>query len=157
METPSIAVIKTELNGLGKSELINICLRLARFKKENKELMAYLLFNQFQKQDFVNQVNEIVTESMQSVNKNSAYLAKKTVRKVLRLVNKFCRYAGDKEVEVQLYLHFCASFLQLPPATKRYPVLGKLYVLQVKKLEQTIEELHEDLQYDYLRQLKQLG
>ena len=44
MKAASISEIKTELKGLPPAQLTELCLRLARFKKENKELLTYLLF-----------------------------------------------------------------------------------------------------------------
>ena len=37
MEINSIATVRKELNQTEREELISICLRLARYKKENKE------------------------------------------------------------------------------------------------------------------------
>ena len=44
MKAASLKEVKTELNHKSHSELLAICLRLSRFKKENKELLNYLLF-----------------------------------------------------------------------------------------------------------------
>jgi hypothetical protein len=44
MKAATLKEVKTELNYKSHSELLEICLRLSRFKKENKELLTYLLF-----------------------------------------------------------------------------------------------------------------
>ena len=44
MKAASIAELKKELVRLEHGELLDACLRLARFKKDNKELLTYLLF-----------------------------------------------------------------------------------------------------------------
>ena len=36
--------IKQELNTLSAKELLELCLQLAKYKKDNKELLSYLLF-----------------------------------------------------------------------------------------------------------------
>ena len=36
--------LKQELQASSSKQLIELCLRLAKFKKENKELLTYLLF-----------------------------------------------------------------------------------------------------------------
>ena len=36
--------IKKEIQHLRPEQLAELCLRLARYKKENKELLAYILF-----------------------------------------------------------------------------------------------------------------
>ena len=44
MRSSSIHEIKQELVNFKTAELTSLCLRLVRFKKENKELLTYLLF-----------------------------------------------------------------------------------------------------------------
>ena len=44
MKPSSITEIKKDLEKRNAKELLQYCLRLARYKKENKELLAFLLF-----------------------------------------------------------------------------------------------------------------
>ena len=44
MKTASIQELKQELQATSQTKLLDLCLRLAKFKKENKELLTYLLF-----------------------------------------------------------------------------------------------------------------
>jgi len=44
MKAVTIKELKDELANLSPKEIRELCLRLARFKKENKELLTYLLF-----------------------------------------------------------------------------------------------------------------
>ena len=44
MKAANIHEIKLELSATKQPRLVQLCLRLARFKKENKELLTYLLF-----------------------------------------------------------------------------------------------------------------
>ena len=44
MKTAAVKDIKQELLQRSPKELLALCLRLSRFKKENKELLTYLLF-----------------------------------------------------------------------------------------------------------------
>jgi hypothetical protein len=44
MKASSIKEIKTELSSLSAESLQDLCLSLARFKKENKEFLSYQLF-----------------------------------------------------------------------------------------------------------------
>ena len=44
MKPATVKQLKDELKYLSNDELVNLCLRLSRFKKENKELLSYLLF-----------------------------------------------------------------------------------------------------------------
>ncbi|HQS05530.1 MAG TPA: hypothetical protein PLT16_07820, partial [Daejeonella sp.] len=45
MKPEKLSDLKKELSGLSVHELTDICLRLAKYKKENKELLTYLLFD----------------------------------------------------------------------------------------------------------------
>ena len=44
MKAVTITAIQQELKHLSQTDLIDICLQLSKFKKENKELVTYLLF-----------------------------------------------------------------------------------------------------------------
>ena len=54
MKAASIAQLKKELVRLEHGELLDACLRLARFKKDNKELLTYLMFLQQDETAFAN-------------------------------------------------------------------------------------------------------
>ena len=45
MKPEKLSDLKKVLLVLNTTELTEICLRLAKYKKENKELLAYLLFD----------------------------------------------------------------------------------------------------------------
>jgi hypothetical protein len=45
MKASSISQIKKELQYVSKEELIEIVLRIGKYKIENKELLSYLLFD----------------------------------------------------------------------------------------------------------------
>ena len=42
MKTASLKQVKEELSFKSDLELVDLCLRLIRFKKDNKELLSYL-------------------------------------------------------------------------------------------------------------------
>ena len=44
MKTASLKQVKEELSYKSDQELVALCLQLIRFKKDNKELLSYLLF-----------------------------------------------------------------------------------------------------------------
>ena len=44
MTTASLAELKRALRNVPLGDLPDLCIRLARYKKENKELLSYLLF-----------------------------------------------------------------------------------------------------------------
>ena len=59
MDTASISVVKKELKNLDNEKLIELCLRLAKHKKENKELLSYLLFEADFPEIFIKELNKV--------------------------------------------------------------------------------------------------
>jgi hypothetical protein len=156
MTPASIPDIKSALKNYDAKELGELVLRLARYKKDNKELLSYLIFHSDDLATYLKEVKEEMDEGFAEMNKSSVYLAKKTIRKVLRITNKHSRYTGSKEAEIELLLHFCVSLKGSKLPLNKSTVLLNLYSSQVKKIRAAIDALHEDLQYEYLRELERL-
>lgn len=156
MKIASVNEIKHELATLPANDLVSICLRLAKFKKENKELLNYLLFEASNETVFVNAVKMEINDEFNAINKSNIYYAKKSIRKILRITNKYIRYTASKEIEIILLCHFCETLNDSGIAFKKSTALSNLYQAQLKKIKAAIATLHEDLQYDYLKQLKEL-
>ena len=148
--------IKQELKGLSSANLIELCLRLARFKKENKELLTYLLFEADDLETYIGHVKDEVDEQFREVNTSSIYFAKKTIRKILRMVNKHIRYTGSKQAEAELLIYYSTKLKALKVFFRKSNVLDKLLDAQVKKIRAAIDTMHEDLQYDYIKALEEL-
>ena len=91
-----------------------------------------------------------------SLNRSSFYLAKKTIRKVLKTTKKHIRFSGKKETEIELLLYFCKKLKDSRLNYKRSRVVFNMYLTQVKRIQKVISMLHEDLQYDYREELEAL-
>ena len=61
MKTASISELKQELQYRSEKEIMELCLRLARFKKENKELLTYLLFEAQDEEAYLEEKGEYET------------------------------------------------------------------------------------------------
>jgi len=156
MKTATVKELKTELSHHSSTELINLCLTLARFKKENKELLTYLLFEAENEDRFIASVKEEVHELFQAINTSSYYFIKKSVRKILRLIKKYIRYSKKKSTAVELLLYFLEEMDQLRPSYRRNTTLFNLVERQVLLIKKDIKTLHPDLQYDYLTELERI-
>lgn len=156
MKPASVNDIKQKLKETDKKELIEICQRLARFKKENKELLTYLLFEAEDLSNYIKNVKEEIDEGFSSINVSNVYFAKKTIRKVLRIANKHIRYTNSKTAEAEILLHYLTNFRGLNLNWQKSTALMNLYKSQLKKIESAIATMHEDLQYDYRRELERL-
>lgn len=156
MKSATIQEIKTELKTIPASSLTELCLRLAKFKKDNKELLTYLLFEATDEPNFIATVKQEMDESFTELPKSNLYLTKKTLRKILRTTTKQIRYMSSPQAEVELLTYFCRKIRDTKIPIRDSPVLTNLYRQQVKKIRSVIDTLHEDLQYDFLRALEGL-
>ncbi|MBS1601983.1 MAG: hypothetical protein JST42_04895 [Bacteroidetes bacterium] len=156
MKAASAQEIKQQLKTLSPSQLVEICLRLSRFKKDNKELLTYLLFEAGDESAFIGNVKKEIDAEFEDLPKPNLYLTKKSLRKVLRNTAKQIRYTGSAQAEVELLTYFCRMIRSAGIPIKDSPVLTNLYRQQLKKVRAAIATMHEDLQYDYLRALKGL-
>jgi len=156
MKASSINELKQELSNLPSVQLLDICLKLARFKKENKELLSFLLFEAHDELAYISNVKKEIDEQFEKVNQDNLYFAKKSIRKILRIANKHIRYAGSKTVEIEVLTHFCAVLNGSGIPYAKSTALVNLYQSQLKKIKKGIQTLHEDLQYDYLKELGRL-
>ena len=149
MKPATIAQLKKELQHRDPDELLQLCLRLARFKLENKELLTYLLFEAGNEVGYIETVKEQVDAQFEAINTSNYYYIKKSVRKILRGLRKYIRYSGNKETEVELLLYFCKKLNELHPPIRKNRTLHNLYERQMAQIHKKITALHEDLQYDY--------
>jgi len=156
MKAVSVVEIKKELKERSHQELLELCLRLARFKKENKEMLTYLLFESHDEDGYIQTVKAEIDLQFEAINRDSFFYIKKSVRKILRLIKKFNRYSLKKETEVELLLYFCEKLADFDPSIDRNRTLMNLYDRQIDFIRKKIGALHEDLQYDYTVQLDEL-
>jgi hypothetical protein len=149
METASVAELKKKLNDLSPKTVKDLCLRLIKYKKENKELLSYLLFYGDDEEGYIKEIKEEVTLAFEEINQTNLYWAKKTIRKILRIVAKYIKYSGNKQTEAELLIYFCQQMKQKVKGFSNSPTLLNLYQRQIQKIEKAVQSLHEDLQYDY--------
>lgn len=156
MKAASIQDIKQELQHLNLKEVQDLCLRLAKYKKDNKELLGYLLFQAHDEGSYVQRIKDEIDELFTEINTSHVYFAKKSLRKILRVAGKHTKYSGNKQTEVEVLLHFCTQLKASGLAKEKNAVIHKLYLIQLKKVQKLTAALHEDLQYDYLSQIEHL-
>ena len=156
MKAVSVVTIRKELKHKSNEELAELCLRLSRFKKENKELLTYLLFEADDENGYIETVKREIDIQFENINTDSYFYIKKSVRKILRLIKKFSRYSLKKETEVELLLHFCQKMNDLTPSIERNVTLMNIYDRQIATIKKLVATLHEDLQYDYNLELENI-
>lgn len=140
--------IKKELQQLDGKQAAALCLRMARYKKENKELLAYLLFDADDELAFAENFKQDIGLMMSQV-PSVSYQAAKMLRKILRQINKYIKFTGSKQVEVELLISFSRNYLKYIDRRTPYKPLRLILVKQLEKAKKAIMKLHEDLQFDY--------
>ena len=156
MKAASVHEIKQALLSNSSKELAELCLRLAKFKKENKELLTYLLFEAHNEEAYIAEVNQQISEEFDEIDPGqNHYFVKKTLRKILRIASKHIRYTGSKQAEVAILLHYSLTLKKSGIPFMKSTALANLYKQQIKKIHAAISTLHEDLQYDYLQMMNE--
>lgn len=156
MKAAPVKDLKTSLEASTHKELLQLCLRLIKFKKENKELATYFIFESSDESAYVIAVKDSLDLMFAEVNKSNVYYAKKTLRKILRNANKFIKYSEVPATGVEILLYVAEAIRDLGLPMKKSVALAGLYGNLLKKIEKSISMLHEDLQYDYQRSLQSL-
>ncbi len=156
MKPAALSDIRQELIQLPPKKVLEICLRLAKYKKENKELLSYLLFEAEDETGFVNNIKKEMDDLFSDLPKHSVYLLKKGLRKILKLVTKHSKHTSKKESEIEMLLYFCQKFVEAKFAYRNNKAIESIYLSQIKKTSILIQSIHQDLQHDYTNQLNQL-
>ncbi|MEO6582761.1 MAG: hypothetical protein ABIO05_00460, partial [Ferruginibacter sp.] len=118
-----------------------------------KELLTYLLFYNNNENSYVADIKESLHLLFTDVNVKSYFITKKNLRKILRLSNKFIRYSPNLATEVDILIYIADEILQLNLNLSKSAALQNLYNNLIKRIEKKINDLHEDLQYDFNKQL----
>ena len=156
MKASTISTLRKELISLPPGDVIAVCMRLAKFKKENKELLSYLLFDSNNEAEYIVSIKQEIDLQFAEINKDHLYFAKKSIRKIVKNTNKYIKYSNVKQTEVELIIYFCLKLKKSGIHYKSSTSLNTLYANQVRKAKLAIATLHEDLQFDYLEELNTL-
>ena len=81
MKAASISEIKNELGNCSASRLAALCLQLAKYKKDNKEFLTYLLFEEDDRDAYIAGVKKEIDEHFTGINSSQLYFAKKACAK----------------------------------------------------------------------------
>jgi len=149
MKTATIKDLNQELHFRNPGELLELCLRLSKFKKENKELLTYLLFESYNEDAYIKGVKEDIDLQFELINRKSSFQIRKSIRRILLNTKKYIRYSQVKLTEVDLLVYYCGKLKRFSPSIQGYPSLLNLYNRLVNDVSKKVSLLHEDLQFDY--------
>lgn len=149
MKARSTKDLKTELNNYSKESLVNICLQMAKYKKDNKELLNYILFESENEDKYINDVKKDIDDSFSVINKQSIYIIKKSLRKILKNTKQAIRYSNNKSTEVELLCYFCKKMRTEKIPMQSSLILRNIYATQLRLAESALSKLHEDFKIDF--------
>jgi hypothetical protein len=156
MKSVSVKELNEELSNISPKELRELCIRLSRFKKENKELLTYLLFESTNEELYIESVKSEIDVQFEQINKKSYYFIRKGIRKILNLTKKYIRYSQKKKTEIDLLIYFCVKLKKFTPSVQRNTGLRNLYNRQIETIRIKLSSMHADLLYDYESELEEL-
>jgi hypothetical protein len=113
-----------------------------------------LLFESDDEFGYIESVKSYIDDQFTQINRKSYFYIRKSIRKILTSTKKFIRYSQKKETEVELLIYFCNKLKNFKPSIHRSPSLQNLFIRQIELIKKTISQLHEDLQFDYESELK---
>jgi len=156
MNSASLSEIKKELQRLDADALQAICLRLAKYKKENKELLSYMLSDAHDEAGYIRSIKEEMDTMFLELTDRNLYIIKKMLRKILRMVNRQIKYSGIAQTELELRIYFCEKIKDAHIPLTTGTVLYNLYQQQLKKITALLAKLPEDYQVDYAAAIEAL-
>ncbi len=81
MKASSLNDIKRELEYKDNKELLLYCMKLAKFRKENKEFLTYLLFEDDNLASYIDNIKNETIRQFEEINFSNVYFIKKACEK----------------------------------------------------------------------------
>jgi hypothetical protein len=156
MDIPSLAEIKKELAHLQEKELITLLSDLAKFSRDNKAFLYFKLNEKDRPFLFVDSVREDLDLAFLEANTRNYHTAKKSAQTIRRKMNKMLKLGKNKADQAELILYFCEQMKEYGYLSFRHPVIDNLFAVQLRKAENLIAGLHEDLQSDFSYRIEAL-
>ena len=113
-----------------------------------------MLFEASDEATYIESVKEEIDEKFEKVNRKSPYFVKKSIRTILNHTKKYIRYSQNKETELELLIYFCQKLKSFQPSIHRNRKVETIYLRLIQECKKKTSLLHEDLQYDYYRELE---
>ncbi len=139
---------KKEITKLDAKTLADICIKLAKYKTENKEFLNYLLFHSYDNQPYIDELKLEINNTFSALKFND-YAHFKLIKVLLLRINKHLKFIGDKNQEAEIVAQFCNTFMANVSVRSYYNGLIQILFRQFVRLQKIVGKLDEDLQFDY--------
>jgi membrane-anchored protein YejM (alkaline phosphatase superfamily) len=149
MNVLSLSEIRKNLKHLSDEELCVILTKLAKFKKVNKEYVSFLLLNESNEDLYVEEVKEHLLELLENLNQSSIQYAKKTLRKVLKILRQCAAFSEKDVTQLDLSIFFCHELNKLQRSIRNHSIVQGMYNREITRMDKVLKAMHEDLVSDY--------
>ena len=156
MKAESIIKIRKTLESSDRITLQKLCLCLAKFKIENKELLTYLLYESSEEEEYVKKIKCLINKMFCEINTDSYFYIKKSVRKIRKKIGRFSKYSNQPETEIELLIYFCNKMINIKPSIFNNKTLTNILIRTIDSSKKKNFKLHEDLQYEYNIKIQKL-
>ena len=156
MKAESIIKIRKTLESSDRITLQKLCLCLAKFKIENKELLTYLLYESREEEEYVKKIKSLINKMFCEINTDSYFYIKKSIRKIRRKIGRFSKYSNQPETEIELLIYFCNKMINIKPSIFNNKTLTNILIRTIDSSIKKNFKLHEDLQYEYNIKIQKL-
>lgn len=156
MKTAGLAEIKKEIQNIPEKELRELLLSVARYKKENKELLSYLLFDSQDEMSYLEEIKYDIKDMFELINRSNLYYTRKGLRKVQRNFEKYLKYTKIPESSIEIRIYFCQMMLENDIPMERSTAIKNIFFRQIQKIENTMDKVHTDFQLDFRDSIAEL-
>lgn len=156
MKAATLHQIKKELETYAPKKIMDLTLRLIKYKTENKELISYLLFDEDDLAGYISDLREDISAMFTDIRFLPSYQIKRVLKKALKFITRYAKYTNVKETEAELLLHFCSLMREHSLLRNTNKVISVIFYKQLEKVEKMLPGLHEELQYDYKDKIETL-
>jgi hypothetical protein len=155
MKSASSSELKAALQNLNHKELEQVCMRISKYKKENKELLSYLLYEADNEFQYIENIKLEIDTFFENILVHTFKNLLKKLRKAIRIANKYIKFSGSKNVEVAVLVYVCQKLKPIVIPSNSTALIN-LYNRQIIKIDKALLKLDEDLQYDYNKEISEI-
>jgi hypothetical protein len=155
MKSASSSELKAALQNLNHKELEQVCMRISKYKKENKELLSYLLYEADNEFQYIENIKLEIDTFFENILVHTFKNLLKKLRKAIRIANKYIKFSGSKNVEVAILVYVCQKLKPIVIPSNSTALIN-LYNRQIIKIDKALLKLDEDLQYDYNKEIAEI-
>lgn len=158
MEKISINIIKKELQELSQKQLVEICIQLAKARKENKEQLDFMLLKSHHLFQYEIDLKAEIDTQFEIFTYYKYYQLIKPLKAYVNSVLKQISYSKNPSFELEIIIYLCKQFFRFnDDESIWFYKINIIYDSLARKIEPRFKKLHEDEQFDYRVKLEEIN